>query len=205
MNKNRNNSELIKIHVMYNKIRLLMVLLLTLFAMQIYSQQIKQTTFTLEEYKIKDTVFYNELCTVLFSDTVFGTKTYLEWHTKKLHNRFYFAMSGYDTNFVHIDDETDETFSANFNIFQLMDGHAILGATKEGKGVIGYFYILNKNMICFILDLTHSDFVHQYFTPTKRRRQFTIQDWFVFGGFTDVYMNILPNNKIEIVRIFRSE
>lgn len=195
---------------MYDKIkihRLLMVLLLTLFSMQIHSQKNKQITFTLQEYKIKDINFYNELSTVLFLDTVFGTKAYLEWHTKILHNRFYFVMH-YDTNAVHVDYETEGIFSANFNICKLIGKGDILSMIKNGKGIIGYFYIMNKNMICFISDSTHSDFVQQYLISTNKKRKFTFSessDFLYIGGFTDVYMNILPNNKIEIIRVFRDE
>jgi len=178
-----------------------MVVLLSLFSIKIYSQKINQTTFTLKEYKIKDSIFYSELCTVLFSDTAFGTDTY--WYTKKSLSRFFLAMK-YDTNTVSVDEEIRETFSANFLVFNLIDGNSILWATKNGKGVIGYFYI-KKDVICFILDKTNSDFIQQYLIHTNKKRRFAFSDTHSFGGSTGVLMNILPNSKIEIIRVFKCD
>jgi len=167
------------------------VVFLVLLPLQLYAQQKERTTFILEEYSIKDSNFYNDLCSVLFSDTIFDTR-----------GNYFFAME-YNTNAVHIDDETEETFSANFTVFDLMDGNTILHVTKNGKGVIGYFYINNRP--CFILNSTQNDFIFQYLMPADKKRRFTFRERAVEGGFTDVYMNILPNGEIEIVRVLKCE
>jgi len=180
---------------MYNKIKihkwLKVVFFSTLLPMQLYAQQMEQATFTLEEYSIKDSNFYNDLCSVLFSNTIFNIRS-----------NYFFAMR-YDTNAVHIGDETRDTFSANFLVFNLMDGSTILHVTKNGKAVIGYFYI--KNMPCFILNSTQHDFILQYLIPTDKKKQFTFQNRYSEGGFTSVYMNVQPNGKIEVVRVFKCE
>jgi hypothetical protein len=173
-----------------SKAFILGVLIIILLPMQTYSQ----TTFTLKEYAIKDSSFYNELCSVLFSDTAFGDRA---------SPKYVFAMH-YDTTTIHIDYLTEETFSADFNIFDLIDEADILGATDAGKKAIGYFYI--KDMVCFILEPTQTDFISQYLILTCKKRRFKIHDSFPsVGGFTSVYMNILSNGKIEVVRILRSE
>ena len=163
--------------------------LLLMCSVQLYSQRSKQVSFTLGEYSIKDSNFYNELCTILFSDTIFGRMA--PWR---------FLAMRYDTNFIHTDYEKGGTFSANFNIFDLMDGGDILHTTKSGKGVIGYFCI--KGMPCFILNSTQQGFVLQYLIQTDKKRRFTFRDLRSEGGYTSVYMNILPNKKIEVVRVF---
>jgi hypothetical protein len=180
---------------MYDKMKihglLKLIILLALCPIQLYSQK---ETFTIEEYGIKDSNFQNELYSVLFSDTIFGSKK---------SSQYFFAMR-YDTNFVHVDYRTGKNFSAHFNIFELMDGSDVLKVTNIGKKVIGYFYI--KDIPCFILNSTQHDFVLQYLIPLNKKRVFTFWNHPPnVGGFIDVYMNILPNQKIEIVRILRCE
>jgi len=171
-----------------SRLFILKVLIITLLPMQVHSQ----TTFTLKEYAIKDSSFYHELSSLLFSDTVFGSKS-----------KYTFIMR-YNTTTVHTDYLTDQQFSANFNIANLMDGQSILGATGIGSKVTGFFYI--REMTCFISKSTQTDFVDKYLAPTNNERQFKIYDSFPsVGGFTDVYMNILSSGKIEIVRIIRTE
>jgi hypothetical protein len=151
-------------------------------------------TFTLKEYAIKDSSFYNELCSILFSDTVFGSQV-LSIHA--------FSMC-YDTTIKQFDYLTGENFSASFSVFGLIDEANILSATDEGKKAIGYFYI--KDMVCFILKPTQTDFISQYLILTNKKRLFKFYDSLpVVGGSSDVYMNILSNGKIDVVRILRSE
>jgi len=175
---------------------------LALFPIQLYSQQmeIEQVTFTLEEYSIKDSNFYNDLCSVLFSSSLFDPNP----------TGNYSSAMCYDTNAAYIDYEVREKkigkkkkreiFSANFRIFSLMNGAEVLHVTKNGKRIIGYFCI--ENMTCFILDSTQQDFILQYLMPIDKRRQFTV--WNIGGesGYIDVYMNIQPDWKIEVVKIY---
>jgi hypothetical protein len=149
----------------------------------------KKHSFALQEYAIKDSAFYNDLCSILFSDTVFA----------KLNSYRYLAMS-YDTINNRYDYLMKETFYAPLNIFELMDG----SVTKTGKEAIGYYYIENK--ICFILKSTQIDFINQYFISTDKKKQFEIDDSFPnVGGFTDVYMDILPSGKIKVIKVLKSE
>ena len=163
---------------------------MTLLPIQVYSQ----TRFTLQEYAIKDSSFYNDLCSVLFSDTVFSSK---------LNSYRYLGMI-YDTTNNHYDYLTNETFYAPLNIFELMDGSAIIHITKKGKEAIGYYRI--ENRIFFILKSTKIDFINQYFIPTGQKKQFKFYDSFpCVGGFTDVYMDILTRDEIKVIKILRSE
>jgi hypothetical protein len=150
----------------------------------------KKHSFVLQEYAIKDSSFYNDLCSVIFSDTVFSSK---------LNSYRYLGMS-YDTINNRYDYLTEETFYAPLNIFELIDG----SVTKIGKEAVGYYYIENK--ICFILKSTQIDFINQYFIPTGKKKQFKIYDSFPnVGGFTDVYMDILLSGKIKVIKVLRSE
>jgi hypothetical protein len=163
---------------------------MTLLPIQVYSQ----TRFTLQEYAIKDSSFYNDLCSILFSDTVFSSK---------LNSYRYLGMI-YDTTNNHYDYLTDKTFYAPLNIFELMDGSAILRATNKGKEAIGYYDI--ENRICFILKSTQIDFINQYFILTGKKKQFKFYDSFpCVGGFTDVYMDIFPSEKIKVIKVLKSE
>lgn len=157
-------------------------------------QSFAQTTFTLKEYAIKDSSFYNELCSVLFSDTVFGSQI-LSIHA--------FAMC-YDTTIKQFDYLTGENFSASFNVSGLIDEAGILSATDAGKKAIGYFNI--KDKVCFILKPTQTDFISQYLILSNKKRLFKFYDSLpVVGSSPDVYMNILSNGKIEVLRILRYE
>jgi len=169
-------------------------MILIFFPKQIYSQQNKQESFTAVEYSINDSSFYNELCAILFSDTIF---------TAKEPSKYFFAMH-YDTSSTYTDFiQKEQKFSANLNIFEIMTG-SLFRVTNAGKDVIGFFYI---NFIpCFILNSTQPDFITEYLTPTDTKREFKLWDFFpIIGGFTDVYLNILSNKKIEIVKVFRYE
>ncbi|GHU86553.1 hypothetical protein FACS1894153_3850 [Bacteroidia bacterium] len=164
--------------------------IIILLPMQVYSQ----TKFTLQEYAIKDSSFYNDLCSVLFSDTVFSTKL----------NSYRYLGVSYDTINNRYDYLTGETFYAPLNIFELMDGSDIIRTTKAGKATTGYCYIENK--ICFILKSTQIDFINQYFILTDKKKQFKFYDSFpCVGGFTDVYMDILPSGKIKVIKVLKSE
>ena len=115
-----------------------------------------------------------------------------------------FIIGAIATSVVYNNEKIDNIHAIENNIFDLIDEADILGATDAGKKAIGYFYI--KDMVCFILEPTQTDFISQYLILTCKKRRFKIHDSFPsVGGFTSVYMNILSNGKIEVVRILRSE
>lgn len=152
-----------------------------------------QTTFTLKEYTLNPS-FYQDLCSVVFSDTVYGAD---------ISSVLAFAMYS-DTLIKHYDYFTGEYFSASFCISDLIDELSILSATDAGRKAIGYFYL--KDKICFIIALNRINSMSEYLSITDKKKEFVISDPSPsIGGVADVYMNILPKGRIDVVRILRYE
>lgn len=160
-----------------------------LLSMQCFSQ----TTFTLKEYTLNP-IFYKNLCSVVFSDTIYGTD---------ISSVLAFAIYS-DTLIKQYDYMTGEYFSASCCISGLIDELSILSATNAGKKVIGYFYL--KDKICFIIALNRINSISKYLSITDKKKEFGISDSIPsIGGAADVYINILPTGCIDVVRILRYE
>lgn len=161
-----------------------------LLSMQCFSQ----TTFTLKEYTLNPT-FYKNLCSVIFSDSIYGTDD--------ISSVLAFAIYS-DTLIKQYDYMTGEYFSASFCISGLIDEPSILSATDAGKKAIGYFYL--KDKICFIIALNRINSISKYLSITDKKKEFGISDSIPsIGGAADVYINILPTGCIDVVRILRYE
>jgi hypothetical protein len=105
-------------------------------------------SYYLKEYAIKDTTFYNQLCSIVFSDT-----------TCSIDYNYFMLFGGYESRYF--DYVLMDYFNSNFNI-------SVVLADNYSQS-LGFFYLNEK--ICFIKKMPTELILH-FLTSTKNTRKF---------------------------------